>query len=99
MNNEKDGGDLLKCSSDREAIDFLTGQTPTSISVLPLCYGKCPLVGKPIGTVTTTKYPVYIKKRPTPNGDAAQKAMLDAIANKTASTSLFLLFFWSWSTA
>ena len=85
MNNAKDGGNLLKCSGDREEVDFLTGQAPTDISVLPLCYGKCPLVGKPVGTVTTTKYPVYIKKRPSPNADAAQKALMDALAIKTTS--------------
>jgi len=86
LNNANDGGNLLKCSSDREEIDFLTGQAPTSISVLPLCYGKCPLISKPIGTVTTTKYPIYIKKRPSKNADAAEKALIDAIAVKTTST-------------
>jgi len=64
----------LSCPADHpDLIELVPG-------VLPLCYQQCPLVGGSPQTITTN-YPVYIKKLPTPNGDAAQKAILDASKN------------------
>ena len=47
-----------------------------------LCYRACPAMGGAVTTVTKS-YPVYIKKLPSPNQDIAQKALSDAIADKT----------------
>jgi hypothetical protein len=60
----------LKCpSSHPELIDGL-------------CYRPCPMMGGEVTTITKT-YPVYVKKLPSPNRDAAEKALADAILDKT----------------
>ena len=47
-----------------------------------LCYADCPMRGGEPTTVTKI-YPVYVKKTPSVNQDIAQKALSDAIADKS----------------
>ena len=68
MNAGKDGGDMLKCPSDHP--DYIDG----------LCYRSCPTKTQGAKTVTR-QIPKWIRNRPFPNRDAAQKA-LDAEKKK-----------------
>jgi hypothetical protein len=49
-----------------------------------LCYKPCPMMGGEPTTITKV-YPVYIRKLRTDNQDAAQKALANAIADKSTT--------------
>ena len=62
----------LKCPSDHpEEVDGL-------------CYKPCPMVGGEVTTVTKV-YPIYVKKLPSVNQDAAQQELSNAISDKSTS--------------